>query len=172
MLKIATRITELSFHNLMYVYEDSNRLNAEDFYTHKDADDQLHQVHQDFYQYLSSVFFKQPDSYYALWIIEGRYTAASRMEPYRDGYLLCALETAPEARRKGYAEALVTAVLKQAGEKSHKKIYSHVAKSNTASIKLHQKCGFKLHKDYAVYSDGSVMHNHVTFLYELITPET
>ena len=56
-------------------------------------------------------------------------------------------------RRKGYGEALVRAALEHA---SNVKIYSHVSKKNTASLRTHEKCGFREILDYAVYADGSV----------------
>ena len=77
-----------------------------------------------------------------------------------DGLLLEALETAPACRRHGYAAALVRAVMEVYGEK---KIYSHVSKRNTPSLRVHEKCGFRRIAEHAVYADGSVMQNHVTF---------
>jgi RimJ/RimL family protein N-acetyltransferase len=82
------------------------------------------------------------------------------LEPYRDGLLLEALETAPECRRKGFAAELVRAAQ---GYAAGTKIYSHVNKGNLASLRTHEKCGFHRIADHAVYADGSVMQNHVTF---------
>ena len=79
-----------------------------------------------------------------------------------DGLLLEALETAPAERRKGYAKALIQAVLPQLGDV---KVYSHVNKRNTASRKTHEACGFVKCLDHAVYADGSVLHDSDTYRY-------
>jgi len=72
----------------------------------------------------------------------GRYVSALRLEPYRDGLLLEALETAPEQRRKGFAAALIRAV--QCFLEGKTKLYSHVDKRNLSSLKVHEKCGFRI----------------------------
>ena len=89
------------------------------------------------------------------------YFSALRLEPYEDGLLLEALETAPAHRRKGYAEKLIRAVQAEFLQK----IYSHVSKKNTASLAVHQKCGFRQVLDYAKYIDGSVVRSAVTLCY-------
>ena len=102
-----------------------------------------------------------PGAVYALWVEDGRYRSALRLEPYEDGLLLEALETAPKYRRQGYAEKLMRAVQ----EAFPQKIYSHVSKRNKASLAIHEKCGFRQVLDYARYIDGSVAHNAITLCY-------
>ena len=80
-----------------------------------------------------------------------------------DAMLLEALETAPECRRMGYGTWLIQAALQSAGDT---KVYSHVSKWNTASLRTHEKCGFVKEKDYAVYTDGSVNDRCVTLCYQ------
>jgi len=84
------------------------------------------------------------------------------MEPYSDGFLLCALETAPDSREHGYATALVLEVLDYLSQQGSGTVYSHVSKRNQSSLAVHKKCGFEIIKDYAVYSDGSVLQNCFT----------
>jgi RimJ/RimL family protein N-acetyltransferase len=117
-------------------------------------------VEQDFYQYLRECFFTTEGAIYALWSPAGEYVSALRLEPYQDGLLLEALETAPGQRRKGYAADLITAVLQMVGET---KVYSHVSKRNTASLRTHEKCGFHRVLEHAVYADGSVLTTSCTF---------
>ena len=100
-------------------------------------------------------------SVYAIWVEKDVYVSALRLEPYEDGLLLEALETAPAYRRKGYAEKLMRAVQMEFPQK----IYSHVSKKNTASLAVHKKCGFRQVLDYAKYIDGSVVRNAVTLCY-------
>lgn len=166
MLKIVEHICELSFSELMNVYLEGNQENGRERYPQDTDNAQLRKAESDFYEYLTGVFFRQNDSCYAIWEEDGRYRAALRLEPYSDGYLICALETAPEMRRRGYATLLVRHVQKYLSHIGSGVMYSHVSKRNTPSMATHRKCGFRIIKDYAVYSDGSVLHSSCTLAYE------
>ena len=152
MLVLAEKLQQLSFSDLMAVYAEGNRENAEDFWPELSENERLLRAEESFYQYLKESFFKTPGAVYALWVRDGESVAALRLEPYEDGLLLEALETHPEKRMQGFATALLTAVL----EKFPDKIYSHVGKRNAPSLRVHEKCGFQIIKDHAVYIDGSV----------------
>lgn len=153
MLHMARKLGELDFSRLMEVYMEGNLEKAEEGVT-------LLEAEQDFYQYLREVFFATPGALYFVWTEGKRYVSALRLEPYQDGWLLAALETAPEYRRKGYGKALVEAVL---ALPEYSRIYSHIHWKNTPSIALHEACGFQKILDYGVYIDGSV--NRYTFTY-------
>ena len=165
MLRIARKLSELSFSELMRIYIEGNQENGKELYPDDTEGIQLRKVEEAFYQYLTSVFFHQKESCYMIWVANGRYQAALRLEPYQDGYLLSALETAPETRRKGYATNLIKETLTYLSSSESGVLYSHVSKRNAPSLAIHRKCGFQVIKDYAVYSDGSVLHNHLTFAY-------
>lgn len=163
MLTIARKMGELSFRKLMDVYEESNRENGGDFFPEEPEMRQLELAEEGFCQYLAEDFFAQKGALYAIWTEEGQYVSALRLEPYRDGLLLEALETAPNHRRQGYAQTLIRAVqaLPQV-----QKLYSHVSKRNHPSQGVHRLCGFETIADYAVYIDGSVNHRAVTLCWE------
>lgn len=148
MLLIADRVSKLSFSKLMGVYAESNALNAED------QEISILDVEQGFYDYLRSSFFAQENSFYGVWQEAGGYVSALRLEPFKDGFLLSGLETAPNHRRKGYARGLIAAVL-QLDRLAGKPVYSHIHKSNKASQGVHQACGFVKILDRALYIDGS-----------------
>lgn len=162
MLRCIYSMKELPFGALMAVYEQSNQENGEEFWPDLSAGERLLRAEQEFYQYLQQVFFQTEGAFYCLWEVKGRPVCALRLEPYRDGMLLEALETAPEQRRKGYATALIRAALAQVGTV---KIYSHVGKRNEASLKTHIACGFRRISEQAVYADGSVNDRCCTLLY-------
>lgn len=162
MLLIAKSLRELSFGALMEVYIEGNRENGEENWPQLEENEQLLRAEQDFYQYLKQVFFPVTGAVYAVWEEKGKYISALRLEPYKDGLLLEALETAPEMRRKGYAEKLLRAVQARCGDT---KIYSHVGKWNDASLRVHEKCGFRRVLEYAVYIDGSVNSRSCTMVY-------
>ena len=162
MLLIAHRMTDLSFAKLMEIYREGNCSAGYERYSHETPDTQLRLAECDFYNYLNSVFFRQEHSFYAVWVESGEYMAALRLEPYADGMLLCALETAPNERRKGYASLLMLAVREYLKEYNISKVYSHVSKKNLVSLSVHQKIGFSVCKEFARYSDGSVSNNSYT----------
>lgn len=162
MLLIAKGLGALDFSKLMEVYAEGNRENGEEFYPSEPPHRQILLAEESFYQYLREVFFRTAGAYYAVWTLEGRYVSALRLEPYRDGLLLEALETAPEMRRKGYAAALIRAVLEEVGDTP---VYSHVRKRNTASLKAHAACGFQRVLEHAACIDGSVLQSQCTLRY-------
>ena len=71
---------------------------------------QIQLAEEEFYRYLSQVFFKTPGAICAVWEESGRYVSALRLEPYRDGLLLEALDSQTKLRRRGYAGGLIEAV--------------------------------------------------------------
>ena len=172
MLHILTSIQQIRFSELMSVYGESNLLNGKEHYSELTQENQIYEAEQDFYQYLNTVFFRQEHSFYAVWEVEGHYMSALRIEPYQDGLLLCALETRPDVRRKGYAAKLICAVLNHLAVIKPIPVYSHVSKKNLPSLSTHLKCGFQIIKDYAVYADGSVLHTSYTLLSESKKSET
>ena len=164
MVKLARKLNDLSFGKLMQVYAESNRENGQEFWPQESEFRQVAQAEQEFYNYLQQVFFKTPGAYYAVLEQGGRYMSALRLEPYRDGLLLEALETAPDQRGRGYAKILIQNVLQHTGST---KIYSHVGKRNPASLQAHESCGFRKISDFAVYADGSVNQRSFTLCYDV-----
>ena len=153
MLQLVKTMKSLDFPQLVGVYSGS-------------FDPHDHKRTQVLYEYLID-FFKCYGGLYALWIEGECYCSALRFEPYRDGYLISGLETAPGKRGKGYAKSLMKSVLEYASKNGIERIYSHIANNNRVSIRLHKSCGFNKIQDYAVYIDGSVYRNSGTFCYEL-----
>ena len=161
MLEIIKSMKQLNIGQIIGVYEESIRENAERFsLTNQQAED-------GFLSYLEEDFFRQQGAFYAVWSVNNVYQSALRLESYRDGLLLEALETAPNARRQGYGAALLEGVLKQLKESKYKVVYSHISKRNRASLNLHKKCGFSIISDSATYVDGTVTQNSYTLCYNL-----
>ncbi|MBE6948127.1 MAG: GNAT family N-acetyltransferase [Ruminococcaceae bacterium] len=161
MLFLASKLHQLDFGKLMEVYVEGNQENGALMCPELSEQVQLLQAEQAFYQYLAESFFPTKGAVYAIWEEQGVYISALRLEPYEDGLLLAALETAPSFRRQGYAAQLVRAVQKTFPQK----IYSHVSKENRPSLAVHRKCGFSQILEYARYIDGSVSRNAVTLCY-------
>jgi len=88
---------------------------------------------------------------------------AVRFEPYRDGLLLEALETAPDERNKGYAKQLLSDGLAYLRKRGSMTVYSHIHKKNKASVSVHTACGFRPISNCAVFIDGSVSGEYLTY---------
>lgn len=153
MLIVAKRMRDLDFSALMEVYSESNRENAQRRWPEEPLERQLFLAEEAFWQYLREDFFTTPGALYTVWSVDEKYVSALRLEPYRDGLLLEALETAPAHRGKGYASALLQAVIE---ELVPGRLYSHVGKKNAPSLRTHEKVGFRRVSESAVYIDGSV----------------
>lgn len=164
MLILTKSVRCIDFSQLMHVYAQSNSINGEALYPQYSTAEQRLMAEQDLYSYLRAVFC-DGSTMLAIWAPMGRYKAALRLEPYLDGMIITALETAPNERGKGYAKSLLSNVI-NAVECS--KIYAHIHKNNKISIRVHEACGFTCEKDHAVYLDGSVSYRAYTYIY---TPE-
>lgn len=166
MLKIVHSMGQIRFSQLMEVYAEGNRKTACEQYPHLSENEGIMRVEQAFYQYLRECFFGTPGAVYAIWDERGRYVSALRLEPYRDGLLLEALETAPRDRRRGYAGTLLRGVQHWLAGQGSARIYSHVDKRNAASMAVHKDCGFETVLDYGVCADGSVMPDMYTLMWQ------
>lgn len=167
MLKIITTMSQLNEVQLMAVYYEGNVENGAEMFSDYTPSQQLLLAENAFLSYLREDFFTHSGAMYAVWVVDGRYRAALRLEPYRDGLLLEALETAPNDRRKGYAYSLIRSVFDYLGSRDDKCVYSHVSKRNIPSLEIHKKCGFEIISDSAVYIDGTVTQKSYTLCYHL-----
>lgn len=166
MLLIARSMGDLSFGSLMEVYEQSNQESGRRFYPEEPEPRRQALAEQHTYDYLRNVFFQTKDARYAVLIEDGKYVSALRLEPYQDGLLMEALETAPRVRRRGYATALLRQVQQRLTKEGAGPLYSHVDNKNTASLAVHARCGFQEFLDYAVFLDGSADRNSRTLCWK------
>ena len=110
MLVVAKSIEELDFPQLMKIYIEGNREHGVELWPDKSQEEQIRLSELDFLAYLQNGFFVKPGAMYMVWQVDGNYVSALRLEQYRDGLLMEALETIPDKRRKGYAVALISSV--------------------------------------------------------------
>lgn len=157
-MRIVRKRSELDFDALMAVYIEGNRENGAEKYPDLSESEQLRRAEMDFYDYLQD-FFREKYAFYAILENEEKAVCALRCEPFRDGFLVEALETKPDCRRRGFAVRLLREV---ASFLADRPLYSHVSKHNTASLRAHESAGFKVLCDYAVYVDGTVSQRAVT----------
>lgn len=148
---------------LLNIYRDSIAEKASRYTGISSGYDRLRMAEEGFLDYLNTVFFRVQSARYYVWAEDGIYTAALRVEPYKDGLLLSALETAPALRKHGYGKKLVDSLIYLLRGTESLPLYSHIRNSNTVSRHLHLICGFQKVSDYAVLLDGTVTSVYATY---------
>lgn len=159
MLLITQDLEYICYSELMRVYEQSNIKHGASKYSRFSSAEQLLSAEQDLYDYLKFVLVS--GGWFAAWITSDGYKSALRLEPFKDGYLITALETAQDDRGRGYADALLHNVVSKF---STVKVYAHIYSNNQISIHLHVKNGFVRIKNYAEFIDGSVTTDAYTYM--------
>lgn len=160
-LRVIHSIRDLDIRQLVNVCRESLEISGKENYPQISANLQILYAEQDFCAYVRD-FLSDSASVYAVWDAEGGYKAVLRLEPYLDGLLLSGLETLPEDRCRGYGKKLMNAVLEYVSDAA---VYSHVSKSNEASLGVHRACGFQRIQEFANYIDGSVLSSACTLVY-------
>ena len=146
---------------LLPIYEESIALDAEKHRGITDWEKRIN-AEDNFIQFVRDEFSCEEGALFLVWQEGGCLVSALRLEPYKDGYLLCGIETAPAYRRKGYAKSLLLAAADYIRSKNICSLYSHVFKQNIASLRLHETCGFTIISDSAALLDGSVSAMYYT----------
>lgn len=164
MLQVFYEVKQLPFGALKQVYSQS--IGQQALLDYPGRPDAILQAEMDFYDYLRFSFFQTEGARCCIWTEAGRAVAALRLEPYRDGMILTGLETEPTQRGQGYARKLMLAALAQ--ECAQMTVYSHIDRENRASIAVHEKCGFKILTNYAVYLDGSASSKADTYIRKFV----
>ena len=167
MLKIVKSISELNIPQFLSVYQESVHKNGRDLYRDYPEIQQINLSENDLLNYMRDDFFRQRDAFCAGWMVECVYKSILRIEPFRDGVLLHALETVPKFRKNGYGYELVQSVIAYLKQSQCKVVYSHIHKRNVSSLRLHKKCGFQIISESAVLVDGTITQNYCTMCLEL-----
>ena len=161
LLKI-TDISQLSYMQTMQLYSRDLQEDAAAHYPSLTGQEALFASEQAFYSYLKDVFFQTPGACMYAWSVDGVLRSCLRIEPYENAFLLCGITTDPDYLRRGFGEKLLRGVSAlYAGP-----LYSHVEKSNYASLQLHLKCDFERRFEWARMLNGEMLHNFCTFVHE------
>jgi ribosomal protein S18 acetylase RimI-like enzyme len=141
-----TDYSQIDERQLMDIYAEGNLENTDFFHPEMtDKKAAVKEVEAGFLNFLKNEFFARVNSTY--WILEEKeiWVSALRISQIRsDLYYLEALETRPEYRGEGYASQLLTSVITELKENGSFCLCDCVSKKNTASIKTHLKCGFRI----------------------------
>jgi L-amino acid N-acyltransferase YncA len=144
MLIMAENKTELDLRAFLDIYEEGIRENAAEFYPDEPAEEGLRKEQESFSAFLDGFFAKPGNTY---WFLEkdGAWVSALRLSRIEPGfYYLEALETRPDRRRKGCAARLIRAVIGELEKQGPVRICDCVSKRNTASVRTHESCGFRI----------------------------
>ena len=146
MLLRITKYSDIDGRKLMDVYSESNIENTEYFFPdEKDKGSAVQKVEDGFLDFLEHDFFNSEGA--ACWILEkdGIWISALRISRVREGlYYLEALETRPDQRGKGYGSRLLSGVLEEMKKDGAFRLCDCVGKKNAASLKTHERCGFRI----------------------------
>ena len=149
MIKRIEKYSDLDERKLMDIYAESNYENTDYFFPdEKDKAVAVRQVEQGFCGFLKDEFYANEGNEY--WILDenGIWVSALRLSLIENGlYYLEALETSPKCRKHGYATTLLGGVLEELKKQGPFRICDCISKRNTASLRVHEKCGFKIVSD-------------------------
>ena len=144
-----TRYCDLNERKLMDVYSESNFENTDYFFPDEtDKAVAVRKVEEGFCSFLKEEFFSNAGNDY--WVLEenGIWVCALRLNLIEKGlYYLEALETKPDCRKQGYATKLMNGVLSKLKSEGSFRICDCISKKNIASIRTHEKCGFRIVSD-------------------------
>ena len=149
MLKRITEYQKVDTRKLMDVYSESNYENTEYFFPDEtDKEAAVKRVEAGFLDFLENDFFHKAEAVYWVLEIDGVYVSALRTCRIQKGlYYLEALETRPDSRKKGYGTKLLSGVTDSLKENGPFRLCCCVSKKNSASLKTHEKCGFRVVSD-------------------------
>ena len=144
-----TRYCDLNKRKLMDVYAESNYENTDYFFPDEtDKALAVRKVEEGFCGFLKDEFFANAGNAY--WVLEenGIWVCSLRLNLIEKGfYYLEALETKPDCRKQGYATKLMNGVIEALKSEGPFRICDCISKKNTASIRTHKKCGFRIVSD-------------------------
>ena len=146
MIYRSTTMDKIDKRKLMDIYREGNLENADYFYPEiADKEQAVAKVEGDFMKYIETDFLSSSGNEY--WVLEENAVWVSALRLYRinnDLYYIEALETHPDFRQKGYASKLLNSVINELKKQGSFRLCDCVSKKNTASIRTHEKCGFRV----------------------------
>ena len=148
LLKIS-EYSKIDQRKLMDVYSESNFENTDYFYPDEmNKEVAVSKVESGFLHFLKDEFYRHAKAAYWVFEEDGIWISALRTCEIQPGlYYLEALETRPDRRQKGYGYSLLSGVLEEMKMGGFFRLCDCVGKKNTASLKTHEKCGFRIVSD-------------------------
>lgn len=141
-----TTMDKIDKRKLMDIYREGNMENTDYFYPEiADKEQAVAKVESDFLKYIETDFLSSSGNVY--WVLEENAVWVSALRLYRVDnalYYIEALETHPDFRGQGHASKLLDSVINELKKQGSFRLCDCVSKKNTASIRTHEKCGFRV----------------------------
>ena len=96
-------------------------------------------------------------------VLVGTFSLNQREKDIPENVVYFGIEIDGENRGKGYATKAVSMACDIAKAKGYSKIFSQTRTDNTASVKLHEKCGFEI-IEKTINSKGNEVYNYLKTL--------
>lgn len=144
MLVKVNELTEKTQRLLMDIYEEGNIKNISYLYPDiEDIEAGKKKVEEGFINYIKNEFLINDDNRYYVWESDGIWISAMRVYKISSNlYYIEALATHDNYRRRGFAEKLICSVIEELKTTGEFEMKSITSKTNIASQRTHEKCGF------------------------------
>ena len=150
MLLVLQSPEELDVPKLLAIYRESVLENCQRMFPAETFDKSLEQYETGYAAFMREEFFAQPGHFWMVETADELWASALRLLPLEEAstWMIEALETHPDHRRKGYGAQLLADTIRFM-EETHGSItlLSGVGKRNTASLQTHLRCGFVREKE-------------------------
>ena len=167
MLLVLQSPEELDVPAILAIYRESALENCQGMFPAETFDASLEQYEAGYTAFMREEFFAQPERFWMVETADGLWSSALRLLPLEEPntWMIEALETHPDHRRKGYAARLLTDTIRFM-EETHGEIVllSGVGKRNTASLQTHLRSGFVREKE-SWTEDGETSDRTCTMAY-------
>lgn len=167
MIKIIKKFKDINFDLLFEVYKNVSEKQMEDYYPGLSYEDAVKEYKIEYGEFIEK-FLKNPKNFMAINIKEDIYVTAFRLikiNKESTEFYLEALETHSDYLRKGYASELISETLKVLSFDKAIKVKCAIKKTNKGSLRTHEKCGFKIDKNYTVFEDGIIHKDTYSMIY-------
>jgi len=167
MLKFDRRFNAEEGEKILRVYEEGILENARELYENTDYAEAIRRERKAFLSFFDKFLTLPGNSY---WVLAegGDWVSALRLSEVKPRvFYLEALESRPDKRRQGCALRLLEGVFENLKRQGPFRIGDCVHKKNAASLRIHEKAGFRIVSDEGIsYLDGSRSSWEYSLLYE------
>lgn len=165
MIKVVKDYKDMDFNKFFEIYKNISKKDLKDYYPRLGFEEGIKEYKIEYSDFIKE-FLKSPNNSVVINIKEDIYFSAFRLitlNKEESEFYLEALETHNDYFNKGHATELISETLKLLSYDKKIKIGSAIKKTNIASLRTHEKCGFKIYKDYAVFEDEGIIKHKDSF---------
>ena len=167
MLLVLQSPEKLDVPALLAIYRESALENCQGMFPAENFSTSLKQYEAGYAAFMRKEFFTQPGRFWMIETADGLWASALRLLPLEEPntWMIEALETHPDHRRKGYGAQLLADTIRFM-EETHGSVtlLSGVGKRNTASLQTHLRSGFVREKETWT-EDGETSDRTCTMAY-------